>query len=189
MSNSKVEKILIKEIKNDNQESLKKLTSLYYPIIQKIKHTYFVRDFDDKDWYQEAMIVCYKSALIYEDQGKNFGGFFKKNFKNHVLNIVRYNNAKKRQNSTEVMSLDEFIESGQEIIPYNNIPEHSDFDLIDEEVDLRLDKLSNLELNAFEMIIGVKSEEDIMDEFQISEETLKRAGYRVMHKMRKFSDD
>jgi Sigma-70 region 2. len=87
---------LVKE--NDDSHALEKLVKRYRPMIDNMYLQYYIVGYDRNDWYQEAFLVCYQTCVLYDGQaGSKFGSFFKMKFKNHVIDIIRRENAVKRR--------------------------------------------------------------------------------------------
>ncbi len=92
------ERLLISRIqKDDDEQALKELYYSCLPVIGGTIKQYFVELYDNQDWEQEALILCYKTAKRFDlKQGKPFVGFYKVSLHNRAINLIRRGKRKKR---------------------------------------------------------------------------------------------
>lgn len=104
---------LIELIKMKDSPALQELCQRYAPLIMSIKRHYYLRNFDDDDWDQEAMLVCYETACLF-DPAKNphFSAFFKLRLTNHARSLLRYEYAKRRAPYARAASYENAIAAG-----------------------------------------------------------------------------
>lgn len=170
---------LIKQVKKGDDEALKELFELYQPLVNKVLKGYYLRHYDQNDWQQEAMIICYESAMVYSGQKGNFAGLYKAKLTNHARTLVRYHTALRRKMYNTSVSLDRAkLQSinepklSQLAIPigvtYNNF----------------VKSLSRLELIALLTILGEMSIEHVINHLNIEAVKLLRARSRIIKKMR-----
>ncbi|MDF7638358.1 sigma-70 family RNA polymerase sigma factor [Lactobacillus sp. ESL0791] len=178
--NPKRELTLIKRIRQNDDQALPELCFYYQPLINNVKKSYFVRDYDDQDWDQEAMIVCHQAAIDYSPDKGHFGSYFKRRLNNHATSLLRRDLAYRRRASKEAISWEAFLttEDACSFMPQINyflsIPASESYTEF-------LDSLSNLEMKALLVILGEVS----LEEVEIDRLTLIRARSRVMQKLRK----
>ncbi|MBO3090878.1 hypothetical protein J5F27_02960 [Schleiferilactobacillus harbinensis] len=109
-----IDETLIAAVIAGDSEALEALFQKYLPLVNSIRKHYFVRLFDDDDWYQEARLCCYQSCCRFDGRrGSKFGGFFKYCFTNHVRGLVRREMAAKRKGDADNVSLEQMLVSGK----------------------------------------------------------------------------
>lgn len=147
---------LIVEVKNKNDDALKELMHRYMPLVNSIKKRYYVRHYDNDDWDQDALMICYETCCLFNfDLNKSFGAFYKTKLSNHARSLLRYELAKRRAPyrtavSYEVASANGMVnEEGRElsITPTKDI--YSNY----------LQDLSKMELIATLFLLGLLSKE------------------------------
>ena len=154
------EKKLIKQVKRGDDEALKELFTLYQPLVNKVLKGYYLRHYDQNDWQQEAMIICYEAAMVYSERKGNFAGLYKTKLTNHARTLVRYHTALRRPKRSELaIPIDD---------TYNNF----------------VKSLSRLELIALLTILGEMSVEYVINHLNIGAAKLLRARSRTIQKMR-----
>lgn len=88
---------LIQRVKENDDLALLLLFERYKPMITAVTKRYFIRNLDENDWNQEALIVCYESAGLYDfERGTTFGTFFRLRLQNRAKNLLRFELAKRR---------------------------------------------------------------------------------------------
>lgn len=173
------EKDLIRQVKLGDDEALEKLFTLYQPLVNKVLKGYYLRHYDYKDWQQEAMIICYESALVYSNNKGNFAGLYKTKLTNHARTLVRYHTAKRRCVYNNSISLDSI--NLQSI----NEPKCSELAIpINDTYNNFVKSLSRLELIALLTILGEMSVEYVVNHLNIEAVKLMRARSRTIQKMR-----
>lgn len=175
---------LIKKVqKSSDGDALKKLCEIYRPMINTVKSKYFLRLYDEQDWDQEAMIVCYQSAIDFsKDRGK-FGSYFKRRLNNHAISLLRYQLSKRRKVNNESISWENLLATSA-----LGVHEPSTVDLTTPSsviYDDWLGKLSDLELTALLISLGKIDETFVKQSLGISEQTIKRARSRALQKIHK----
>lgn len=178
----KSEAELIRQIKEGDDEALINLCQLYKPLINKIKSIYHVRYYDNQDWEQDAMIICHESATSFDLNKGKFSSYYKTRLTNHARSLVRYDNAYRRQALKQSISLE--TAKKNHILPLNksfaSIPEIP----LSENIAILTARLSDLEINALLVGLGIKDQEDVINNLKISQLTLARARSRLVQKMR-----
>lgn len=104
---------LVSLIKQKDGAALKELCQRYAPLIMTIKRHYYLRNFDDNDWDQEAMLVCYETAHLF-DPKKNprFSSFYKMRLTNHARSLLRYEYAQRRAPYAQAASYENALAAG-----------------------------------------------------------------------------
>ncbi|RRK11854.1 sigma-70 family RNA polymerase sigma factor [Lactiplantibacillus garii] len=88
--------------------SIIRLADQYLPVVLKLRRQYFIRNFDDDDWLQEARIAIHRAAQQYDvAQPCSFGSFYRLLLNNQIIDLIRRSQAKKRRPEQEVLSLDD----------------------------------------------------------------------------------
>lgn len=179
----KIEADLIARICHEDDDALQELCYYYRPMINAVEKNYFLRHYDHQDWEQDAMIVCYKSAIVYSRKRGKFGSYFKKRLNNHARTLVRYDLAYRRRAFKESISLEALIENNTECIEQPTgccleVP-------ISETYTEFLNSLSALETSALLTILGEADQEKIVKRLKIDRMALLRARSRVLQKLRK----
>lgn len=110
---------LITQARNGDEEALLKLFYRYRPIVHSIRARFFLRDFDEQDWFQEGLITF--NHCLHEYKGEKettLGGFFKRSFENVIVSLVRKNCAYKRKSTEGMVSYNQkmFTEGSKERI-------------------------------------------------------------------------
>ncbi|WP_318767104.1 sigma-70 family RNA polymerase sigma factor [Lactiplantibacillus carotarum] len=83
------------------------LADQYLPVVLKLRRQYFVRNFDDDDWLQEARIAIHRAAKQYDhSQPCSFGAFYRLLLSNQIIDLIRRSQAQKRKPVQDVLSLD-----------------------------------------------------------------------------------
>ncbi|KRK79794.1 hypothetical protein FD03_GL000496 [Companilactobacillus nodensis DSM 19682 = JCM 14932 = NBRC 107160] len=144
---------LIKSVKEDKDSpALKSLVDRYRPMIENMYGQYKIGLYDQNDWYQEALIICYATCSIFDGaSGSKFGSFFKLKFKNHIIDIVRKENTVKRQANQLACSYEQIIneENSDEFVRnYVHLLDTSS------RLEQAVAELSKLELIALQFLLG-----------------------------------
>ena len=170
---------LIARVRKGDSQALKKLFVNYQPLVDNCRRQFYLTDYDACDWKQEALIVCYESALLYDPARRRpFGALFKIRLRHRFINLCRYAQALKRRSQRGLQPLcDEDAEEEsniyyQEVIPVWFMAEEA------------LSQLSKLELQAFLVLLGVKEKSEVCASCQVAEKGLNRAKYRAIQKIR-----
>ena len=107
--NAENERTLIAQIKQKDNDALAKMCQKYAPMIMNVKRRFYLRDFDDDDWDQEARLICYESAVIYDEKRGYFGSYFKVRLMNHARTLLRYELAQRRAAHTHAVSYEQIM--------------------------------------------------------------------------------
>lgn len=173
------EKKLIKQVKRGDDEALKELFTLYQPLVNKVLKGYYLRHYDQNDWQQEAMIICYEAAMVYSERKGNFAGLYKAKLTNHARTLVRYHTALRRRTYNNSVSLEKLD------LQSINEPKRSELAIpIDDTYNNFVKSLSRLELIALLTILGEMSVEYVINHLNIGAAKLLRARSRTIQKMR-----
>ncbi|WEV70524.1 sigma-70 family RNA polymerase sigma factor [Lactobacillus sp. ESL0785] len=178
----KIEKELIEQIKLGNDEALRQLCCYYQPLINNLERQYFIRSYDRQDWQQDAMIICYETALNYDSARGKFGSYFKTRLTNHIKTLLRYEMAYRRRALAQSISLEAAVESGLSSL-HQPLTQAIEIPLSEKFAEL-LTQLSDLEIKALLIILGKWSQEEALKKLKIEQITLIRARSRLMQKMR-----
>lgn len=96
---------LVMLVQHKDGAALKELCVRYAPLIMKIKRHYYLRNFDDDDWDQEAMLVCYETACLFDpEKNPRFSSFYKLRLTNHARSLLRYEYAQRRAPYAQAVS-------------------------------------------------------------------------------------
>lgn len=141
---------LIKE--QDDSQALDRLVRRYRPMIDNMYIKYFIDGYDRNDWYQEAFLVCYQTCKLFDsNSGSKFGSFFKLKFQNHIIDIIRRENAYKRKANQGTESYDKLLVSGK---LDDQIIENDDCVDISNQLEKIIAKMNCIELVAFQFLLG-----------------------------------
>lgn len=177
-----LEEMLIEQVKNDQQGALIQLYALYRPLINSIKQQYYIRYYDEQDWEQEALIVCYQSAIMYQKDKGKFGSYYKVRLLNHIRSILRYHMAYRRKASSQAISIEKAITQGLRPI-YRPTVMTSEVPLT-ESLKEAVQRLSKLEIWTLLVILGVYQQEEVIKYLKVNQVTMIRARSRLIKKMR-----
>ena len=166
---------LIRRVKEkQDMKALHELLDRYRPLINGAKMNFFIRNFDNDDWEQEALIMCYQSCCTYdEDRADNFGAYYRTKFYNHLRSLLRYELAQKRTAFTKSISYDNVVQK-------NLIKEE-----VEEMYQKFIKKLSDKEVIALKVFLGELTIEEASQKTKYSRYQLLQAKARCKAKMRK----
>lgn len=72
---------------------------------------YHLQLFDRDDWYQEALLVCYETCLIFNAaRGSKFGSFYKLRLQNRIANLIRQQLAFKCRSNVAALSFEHLLD-------------------------------------------------------------------------------
>lgn len=174
------EEILIQKVREKDNRALEQLYQKYLPLVNQLKARYYLRDFDADDWEQEALLVCYETAILWHPGGRSFGSFYKLRLLNHAKTLIRYQTAKRRAAFTHAASYDLIIENGVQLDPltsFSKVPASESWEKL-------LARLSQLELLALQESLGLIDQERLLQLGQLNEASLARARSRVVRKLK-----
>lgn len=96
---------MIHHSKQGDDVYFEKLMQKYRPILLKFWSMYNIDGMDLNDFEQEAAIVMLKSLVNFDaDKKITFGAFYKSNLRNHLFDLLRRMQAKKRIPSNQIIS-------------------------------------------------------------------------------------
>lgn len=173
---------LLNLVRQKDSAALATLCQRYLPLIIAVKKRYWLHDYDEDDWRQEAMLVCYETALIYDEEKlMTFGGFFKMRLYNHARSLLRYQMAARRAQDATAASYEAAVDAG--------LPEPASQDAIGEQPWAEAYEscwacLSDRERVALLVQIGRLSEEEGRDQASCSHAQLQQARQRCKRKLR-----
>ncbi len=181
--NADAENQLVQKIKSGDELALYELCHLYRPLVNSIKQRYHVRYYDSQDWDQDALIVCYFSALSFDREKGRFGSYYKVRLVNHANSLIRYNLAYRRKALTEAVSFEKAHSDGlhflhQEKTIVSEVP-------LSESLNALVKSLSYLEINTLLVALGIYRREEVLKRLNVSQLTLTRAHSRLLQKTRK----
>lgn len=175
------ENSLIEAAKNNEEGALKQLFEEYRPLVEKSKRKIYFRDYDDADWEQDALIVCHQAVLKFNPERGRFGSFYKNQLRNHVVSLIRYRNAIRRLGDEINFSL-EGLQEAQSPLVEEKGETPIKFIFSDDIHQGFLDSLSDIELAAFKIELGVCTIDEVKEKMGVDEEQLKRARARAYKK-------
>lgn len=173
---------LIKKVqKFADGDALKKLCKLYLPMINAVKSKYYLKLYDKQDWEQEALIVCYQSAMDFSEKRGRFGSYFKKRLNNHAISILRYQLSKGRKANNDTVSWDSLSLVDGGVHEPRTLNMHIPSSVVYDEW---VSRLSDLELTALLINLGKIDEEFVKESLNIDNSTIRRARLRALYKIR-----
>lgn len=173
---------LIMQIKSGQTDALRKLCFLYRPLIANIKKKYHFRSYDNQDWDQDAMIICYLAVKDFDQKKGNFASYYKVRLVNHANTLLRREMAYRRKAWAQAISFEAAATKGMNPIrrPETFLPEVP----LSIKLAELVNKLSILEVTALLIILGLCQPEQIIKDWQILPMTLVRARSRLLQKAR-----
>lgn len=106
---------LIEGIKSGDTEKFEELFKRYQFLALKVTRSYVVIDYDVDDLLQEARILFFQGIHEYKsERGMSFGNFYKLKLNHFFYNLIRRQNAAKRQGAKYCDSLDEVQENSSD---------------------------------------------------------------------------
>ena len=149
---------LILLVKQKDSDALVKLLERYMGIVYNIKNKYYLRDYDNDDWKQDALVLCYEACCMFDvEKGKNFGSFFKTYLSNHACSLLRHDLAQRREPYRHAISYEGLMSVGgvEEQTVEMQIP-------IDSEIlEKYLKSLSHVEIMIFLHHVGYISQKKL----------------------------
>ncbi len=80
-----------------DSDAFAKIFEQYRPLVYKVIRHYYLRDFSDEDWLQEARLAMFKAVKRYDrHNGATFGSYYALVLRAHMNSLVRRHLAKKR---------------------------------------------------------------------------------------------
>ncbi len=103
---------LLRAARNGDEEAFSTLYQKYYPLLLRLKNSYYVRNFMNEDWEQEARVALYQALKTYENnKGVSFGSYYKSVITNQIYSLLRKQNALKRRDQKDEVSMEQKMES------------------------------------------------------------------------------
>lgn len=103
---------LLHAARDGDEEAFSTLYQKYYPLLLRLKNSYYVRNFMNEDWEQEARVALYQALKTYENnKGVSFGSYYKSVITNQIYSLLRKQNALKRRDQKDEVSMEQKIES------------------------------------------------------------------------------
>lgn len=176
------EQELLNLVRQKDNEALISLCEQYQPLILGVQKRYQLRYYDFDDWRQEAMLVCYETALVYDEKKlMSFGSFFKLRLYNHARSLLRYQLAARRAQDAKAASYEAAVAAG--------LPEPMSQDAIGEQpwqeaYQACWGHLSERERAALLVQIGRLSKEEAKSRTACTETQLQQAQQRCKRKLR-----
>lgn len=163
-----MEEELIKAASQSDEDAFYKLFCRYRPLINSIKNQFDIRNYDQDDWEQDAMIICHNTIQNYNAEKGSFGNIYKFNLQHHVVTLV------------EALSINNIQE--QRMLS-NTVVVHSEkiVDLLFGEEFLK--SLSDAELAALQTWTGKYSLTEAAKKYEIEASVINRARQRVHKKI------
>lgn len=185
MQNINENELIIRVKDHKDSDALHGLITKYQPMIDSMYKMYWLNGYDRKDWYQESYIVCYETCQRYNgERGSKFANFFKMRFNNHIVSLIRAQQAAKRQINAEACSYEELLLNGDSVLEYLHKPAPRTMDLIDHFEQL-IEDLSDLELAAFQVILGDLTVDEVCELHNCDDKQLFRAASRCKSKIKR----
>ncbi len=98
---------LLRAARNGDEEAFAALYQKYFPLLLRLKNTYYLRNYVTEDWEQEARIALYQALRTYEkSKGVSFGSYYKSIISNQIYSLLRKQNALKRRDQKDEVSID-----------------------------------------------------------------------------------
>ncbi len=174
---------LILAVLNGDEDQLMVLFEKYRPLTESVKRKYFLKDYDENDWEQEALIVCLEAVRSYDAAKGEFGSYYKRKLLNHASSLVRSYYTDRRRAYTLSDSIGQVNDHGESAFFYGQ-EEAVDYSLEEAYCEF-YDSLSPAELAAFDIALGQKTLEQVQAALGLSREQLRRAKNRAYHKFKK----
>lgn len=176
----------IDQVKQDKCSwCLECLFNKYRPLVENLRQIYHLQLFDRDDWYQEALLVCYETCLIFNaDRGSKFGSFYKLRLQNRIANLIRQQLAFKRRSNVAALSFEHLLDLDPDLEGWLR-PAISPL-YIEEIVETKryVQQLSPVELQSLRIVLGQCSLEQAAQRSIYSTAQLQRAIGRSHGKLR-----
>lgn len=171
-------------------EAFEELFNRYRPVVYTLEQKYYLKDWDHDDWLQEGRIVFFQTLLRFEaERGATIGKFYKLAFTNHILSMLRKQNALKRRSNVLCSSLEALEE--QEI-PYDQrdkTPLPDEYAILREKLADYDDIFSKLEWMVMQhFLLGINLEE-LTEVLNCPESTVRAAFDRGKRKLSNYLQD
>ena len=182
------EEKLIVAAKEGDIDAFEAVFSKYRPIVCKLFKEYYIQGFEFDDWLQEGQIVCYHSLKAYDSsKGFSFGGYYKMNFKRHIISIIRRQNALKRRLDVSSVSLEATLfEQGEHCLIKEGRASLGSLDYVHIRDSLKgfIKQLSRFERQVLELYVKGSSYQDVATQLRCSNARVKNALDRIKKKLK-----
>lgn len=169
-------------------KSFRLLYQQYQPVVFKMQKTYYLRELDQDDWYQEGQIIFHLSLQKYQaEKGLTFGCFFKMNLERHVVSLLRKQGALKRRSMMLSVSLEGELEAKGEYFLCQGKEQECEFSkklILQDHLKDFGSHLSRFERQVFAAYLVGYSDSDISEQLQCSTGKIKNAMERIKRKFK-----
>lgn len=175
-----MEEELIKAAYLQDEDAFCELFSRYRPLFNSIKNHFYIRDYDDQDWEQDAMIICHDTIQHYDAKKGSFASLYKFNLQHHAIALIRHRHALRRKANEIAVPIAHF---SAEKIPGKTVMVHSEriADLLYGKNFLK--SLSKAELAALQTYTGKYTVSEAAEKYALKADVIERARYRVRRKI------
>lgn len=170
---------LVEAFLSGDEDALCKLVNLYKPMIYTIKSRIYLKNLDDEDWYQEAMISCHEAIMAYDKNKGTFGTIYKNYFYNRIMTLLRFEMAVRRRIDRNMVPWTEDIDEENFLVQE---PDNL-YCTINEVGSKVCQKLTNVEMNAILVMLGKASVDDVLRDCNITLRQLNSARARARRKL------
>lgn len=169
---------LINLVKEKDDVALNMLFSRYIGIVHNVKNRFFLRDYDQDDWCQDGLIMCYESCCKFNlERGDSFGAFFKTNLTNHAYSLLRRELAKRREGYRRAVSYESLLTDGL----VKDRVEQMQVAVTDSTLEKFIETLSHVENAVFLHYLGYLTEKELAL-MKITKKQIQQAKYRCKQK-------
>lgn len=169
---------LITRVREKDSDALLELFRNYIGIVYNIKNKYYLRDYDDDDWEQDALMTCYEACCLFDVQkGSNFGSYFKTYLSNHACSLLRHDLAQRREPYRHAISYEGLMSIG-------GVEEQTvemDAPIDGKILEAYLKSLSHVEIMIFLHHVGYVSQKEL-NEMGFTKKQVQQAKHRCKKK-------
>lgn len=169
---------LITRVKEKDSDALIELLSRYIGIAYNVKNKYYLRDYDEDDWKQDALVSCYEACCMFDvEKGKNFGSFFKTYLNNRACSLLRHELAQRREGYRRAISYEGLMSIGgvEEQTVEMEVPIEGEI------LEKYLKSLSHVEITIFLHHVGYISREKL-NKMGFTKKQIQQAKHRCKKK-------
>ncbi|MFD1318441.1 RNA polymerase subunit sigma-70 [Loigolactobacillus zhaoyuanensis] len=171
-----------------NSNAFEHLFYLYRPMLKKIQQQYYLYQFDDDDWDQEARIICFRAARSYRsDTRLTFGRYYQRCLLCRIYTLLRRQNAKKRQIDRHTVSIE--IDEIKRRVETKGSLQSLNWSLIRAHADDFIGQLSELEQIVFYRQLAISFEWPSTIVAEVTEAQERNALDRCRRKLKKYLAD
>lgn len=174
------------ELLKQNLESpaLAILFDRYRPVLQRVQSRYYLPDFDQSDWEQEALLVmCGTLADFDSGLAKSFGAYFRLRLVHRVFDLIRQSQAKKRQVIRQAMSIEKEADYFADTLPDQHWYLREQLEAKEAVYEV-LPQLSPVEHAVFSGVLRGESWQVIAQRHCLSQQQVRSASHRSQAKLR-----